>query len=107
MSSQPPNWRSYGGIGHYDKSPSLNVNYLTADYFTLKIDYVSLTIIFLKAINFHLNKYKLNIKKYIFYFNSILTDRGAECPLIIYYTLHKYCLSEKQQKVLLLNVYSR
>ena len=40
MSSQPPNWRSYGGIGHYDKSPSLNVNYLTADYFTLKNDYI-------------------------------------------------------------------
>jgi len=38
--STPPNWRSYGGIGHYEKSPSLNVNYLTADYFTLKNDYV-------------------------------------------------------------------
>ena len=33
------NWRNYGGIGNFEKSNSLSVNNLIADYFTLTNDY--------------------------------------------------------------------
>ena len=34
-----PNWKSYGGIGNFEKSNNINVNNLVADYFTLRNDY--------------------------------------------------------------------
>ena len=34
-----PNWRNYGGIGNSEKSNSISINNLVADYFTLTNDY--------------------------------------------------------------------
>ena len=40
MSLSLPSWKSYGGINSSDKSNNISVNYLNANYFTLKKAYI-------------------------------------------------------------------